>query len=199
MRARPLGGIGRRIGLKIRCRKACRFKSGRGHHLTTQRQTQKSRLAGARRLFLGRTSGRGRPGALLSQWHAGELEPAGEIRDDDERDRNTDQPEKSAFHWFSSLGIEPSGIRTQGLISGSGPLPGIFQRRFPGLSPHLPAARTLDRIWRAGPVSRRAIYPCAPRIWCALDACCGAKDTPSLLCGYPQGGRFSFVQLSHKR
>jgi len=86
-----------------------------------------------RRLFLETASGRGRPGALLNRWRAGELEPAGEIRDDDQRDRDTDHPEQCAFHGFFSLELNLSGIRTRGPGAGSGRLQTLWKRRFPGL------------------------------------------------------------------
>ena len=123
MAARPLGETGRRIGLKIRCRKACRFKSGRGHHPIRHVPDAEKPPRRARRLFLETASGRGRPGALLNRWRAGELEPAGEIRDDDQRDRDTDHPEQCAFHGFFSLELNLSGLER----GGPGPVPGGFK------------------------------------------------------------------------
>lgn len=90
-------------------------RQGSPHRVTQKREKP---LPGREAAFLGwRSRGGGLPDLRSAGQGRGELKPAGEIGDDDQRDRYADQPEKRALHGFVSR--VRSGIRTPARHAGS--------------------------------------------------------------------------------
>ena len=98
-------------------------------------QKREKPLPGREAAFLGwRSRGGGLPDLRSAGQGRGELKPAGEIGDDDQRDRYADQPEKRALHGFVSR--VRSGIRTPARHAGS-----MARSRFRAIRPGGPALR----------------------------------------------------------